>query len=395
MRTSKWIMVGMVLICGFNFLYAGEEWDKTTKKLNDIPQNTTAPSMAAVPVVAGKEAAITEIIGKLKKAQTKEEKESLDMTIREFKPKTESDARVLFEAMDDKQLASASWRALSNVRYEDRQLAPVFIENLNNRNKTARLLAIEMVGKFKAKEAVPELMEIAKKTPIKHVLGIDEGGMVIAKSLMSLGEIGDESAMPVIISRLKDFGTERTGGTGGAAGFALQMFGKKAVAPILREAKTNKDEDVRKIATYLIRGINDKEAAPDLLEVVKDTTNPLEIRQNAIEALGYIGDKESAQQMVAIFSNEKELSIRAYILSAFRHNKNRDGIPLAFKGLSDNDPIIRGSAAIVLGEVCIQSDDLAIAALEKALNDSDKETRILASRALKKITGKDYDWRKK
>lgn len=76
-------------------------------------------------------------------------------------------------------------------------------------------------------------------------------------------------------------------------------------------------------------------------------------------------------------------------LSSMRH---KNAIPFLVDVLkNDKDGDNRGYVAIILGDI---RDPSAIPALEDALNDRNRNVRQLSSRALKKITGKDYEWDK-
>lgn len=326
---------------------------------------------------------ISALIIKAREAKGQVERTRLLKAISDRKPKSQEDVSALLEAMTDRELSRACQMAVSRVKAEDTHLSQPFVKALRSRDKAVRFYSVRMVGKLKAKEAIPELRRIAKKRTFSFYLN-REDAVSIGDALHSLGEIGDEGSIPLMMSWIKDFGANN----GGVAGLALQTLGKGAVLPIVSCAHQTKDKEKGKICTYLIRGVKGKEAAPILLKVVKDKKYSREIRGNAIEAMGYIGDSDSLEGLKEIFKTSNDYVKKNEVLFAFKHAKNKGGIPLALEALRDRNAILRTGAVHILGEI---GDESVVQALEEALRDPDRAVRRRAVRALKKITGKDYE----
>lgn len=337
-------------------------------------------------VTANDNISVMEILSRAKATRDTKRKRELGEQLGTIHPKTENDVRQLFNLIEDKELSWASQCSLRKVKYEERYLAPVFIENLKHQNVLARILAAETLGIFKSTEAVQNLIDVVKHAKIERVKGENYEGIFVVMAMMSLGKIGDESAIPVIMAQMKDEQLRSS------VDIPLLEFGKKALRPILNEARDNQDEDIRECYINMIRGMQGKEAAPDLLAVVKDRNNPLKIRQNAIEALGYIGDKDTIEGLGKEYDGFDDYTLKGMTMSVYGRTKNKNGLPLALKEIKDKDEILRSVAVSLLGEI---GDESVVPLLKDALNDSDKEVRYEAAKALKKMTGKDYEWRGK
>lgn len=328
---------------------------------------------------------VSTLIMKAGETKGQKERDRLLKKISAFKPNSQEDVTVLLEAMTDSSLSVACRQALSRVTPEDNHLSLPFVKALKSRDPAVRSLSVRKVGTLKAKEAVPELRRIAKKTPSGLIL-TREDGILIGDALYSLGEIADKDSIPLMLSWLKKFGPN-----GGVAGLALLMVGKGAVSPIISCALQTKDKKKAKICTHLIRGLKGRESAPALLKLARDRQYSREIRGNAIEALGYIGDSDSLEELKEVFESSEEFIWKVFIFSAFSQAKYAGGMSLALEALKDANPLIRTSAIRLLGEI---GDESSVPVLQAARDDVDRAVRHRAALALKKLTGKDYDWKK-
>jgi HEAT repeat protein len=98
-----------------------------------------------------------------------------------------------------------------------------------------------------------------------------------------------------------------------------------------------KDSEARRVAAFALGSLREKSAAPTLIAIVSSQNEPANLRGQAAEALGYIGDKES---VVALLG-----------------------------ATQDSDPSVRFWAVFALGEI---GDPQARGTLEK-LAESDHE----------------------
>jgi HEAT repeat protein len=146
---------------------------------------------------------------------------------------------------------------------------PALIETLGD--KDVRRVACEALGEIGDASAVPVLIEAVG----------DEYEDVRWTACGALEEIGDASAVPALIKALGDWNkTVRT-----TAGEALKKIGKPAV-PALIKALWDSNWDLRRTACWVLGWIRDASAVPALIEALGDK----DIRRVAYEALVQIGE---------------------------------------------------------------------------------------------------------
>lgn len=262
----------------------------------------------------------------------------------------------------------------------DPAFGPEFAKRVKKGQFRTRLTSIKMVAKLKTKDAVPDLVDMVKGySKLKEKL---EGHDAILRleAASALGEIGDDRAIPVLLEQL--------GKMGGYESKALAQFGTKAMPQLLEKVRGKNGEDKR-AAGEAITLIRDKKATPELWKIVKNTQDPA--RYSAIYPLLETTDKTTSptsdEVLDYVINNASQnLQFQAIAISAAQRKKDIPYLIKAFQNQSI-DHGQRTAAIIALGEL---KDIAAVPALEKALEDSDREIRYLAARALKRITGKEY-----
>jgi HEAT repeat protein len=71
--------------------------------------------------------------------------------------------------------------------------------------------------------------------------------------------------------------------------------------------------------------------------------------------------------------------------------QRKEGLPFLINVLrNDANPEARETAVVLIDRI---NDPSAVPALEEALKDRNKQVRLNAKQALKKMTGKDYEWK--
>lgn len=317
----------------------------------------------------------------LEAAKSDKERKDLTAQLASLRPRTEADVDAMIRMMTDDKLVGVAESVLNRLTYEDRHWAPVFIKAMESRRVRTLLMAIGILGRFRSQESVPTLRAIAEGSSLR---GIPERGRdtLAGKALISLGEIGDETAIPIMMRRLKYADPLRE-----MAGIGLQRLGKKAVAPLLSCARESNDTETRDICAVLILGIRDKEAAPALLQAAQDRTAERKLRGYVIAVLGRIGEEKSLDKLADMFESEDK-ALKVQVLRAFIYSRNRKGLSLARAALHDKAILVRATAANLLGAI---GDESVMADLINALSDSDPVVRISAAQALEKVVGEDFD----
>ncbi|MDO8734212.1 MAG: HEAT repeat domain-containing protein [Elusimicrobiota bacterium] len=372
------LMVAMVVGVGLG-------WGESSKKIDQQGVDGKRGQMI-------KGESIEKIINEGKKANTKEEKDKRRKEIEKYIPSTKEDIQILLKTMrEDKDFDGAAMSSLEKAK--NPQLANSFIEAVDDKEQRIQHLSIIMCGRLKSREATPKFIKMVKsynKTWSKIFrkgVGpvLDEEDFKMRLVAKALGEIGDDSAVPVLIDKLDVLKEDGV--------FALQNMGKKSVVAIIEKANKTKNDEERRNIAHIVAGFRDKEVAPLLLETVGNQQNCIEVRRGAAEGLGRVADKETLNKLIVIFKQNPDYKIRRSIVSGIEDSRSKDMIPFLIDVLkTDKDTSVRGTAAYVLGRL---GDKTVIPALEEALNDKNSEVRSTAAFFLKQITGKDYKQEKR
>lgn len=151
------------------------------------------------------------------------------------------------------------------------------LKRLEGRSEAAPEESLQQILSFPAKQIIPKLIEEVEKSP--HYL-------VRLVSVMALGELKAEKAIPALVRALSDSSltVQR------AAADALVKIGRPSVYSLL-ERIGHEDLSVRRWVIQILGRIGAKGAAPVLLE--RFSKEAPELQRLIIEALGEIGSKKA------------------------------------------------------------------------------------------------------
>jgi len=179
-------------------------------------------------------------------------------------------------------------------------------------------------------------------------------------------------------------------------------------APALLQAASDKDAYVRKLAIQGLGYLRLKEAIPVIDKVLGEDPSP-EVRQTAVESLGYINDpgcsaalgkalndkskavrltairvvgmRRSTEHAAALADAAKDPlpDIRRTALAALGQIAGPATLPVILGALKDPDPSARATAALALGSFPLKS---TATELKLALKDPDILTQVSAARSL-------------
>jgi len=134
----------------------------------------------------------------------------------------------------------------------------------------------------------------------------DSARSVRSAAAGTLGKIGDESAVPMLILALKDSDQD----VRSAAAYSLGKIGNKSTVPaLLRPALRDEDKYVRSAAVYALGEIGHKSAVPTLISAFKDKDTY--VRSAAADALGKIGDRTALRALNLVVSNDIDPNVRS------------------------------------------------------------------------------------
>lgn len=353
MKTAKIFLV-VVIVSGAASYARAVEGAGTPAAPGQSVTVSTAVDMAELDAMP-----LNALATKIKAAKDSNERRQYVGAVRRFKPKNEKDIRLLVDlATEDSRKGVAMDAALysiSNVKATDTQLEPAFINMLQDKRARARNIAMQMCGMFKSKKALPIILEkFRKMNP----------------------DAADEDSQ-----------TEHVG-----MWASLGAYGKDAIPGLLKIAKENPNKRLHKQIGYAIGEIKDKDSIPQLIEMVKDKTVAPEIRTKAIDVAGKIGGEDAIQELMKIFKEEKDYKSKVDLVIAIGHGKSTTAIPFLEAVLRNElDSTLRSSATTALERIGgTKATDVLTEALKTEIDNSVRE-RIAYS--LKKLTGKDYDWK--
>jgi len=166
----------------------------------------------------------------------------------------------------------------------------------------------------------------------------------------------------------------------------LSEFGSTApaVLPALTGAMHDGSDQVRRRA---VRSLGDFGPAalpslPHLVSALEDSSTA--VRMEALGSIGRIGpEAEPAVPHIIPILAEEDVRVRT-IASATLKKIGRASVPLLIEALTDPDPIMRERAAVILGQLRADGDEV-IEGLFEVLSDFDEDVRHAARHALKLI----------
>lgn len=297
---------------------------------------------------------------RIKAAKDNNERRQYVGAVYRFKPKTEKDIATLANlAAEDggKGVASeAAFRSMGNVGPEDKALAPAFVKLLGHKNGRVQYVAMEKCGLLRSKEALPKM--------IKGLKSIDKNA----------SSKDDEWRIRGLI-------------------VGLGKYGKDSLAELLKLRKESKDGIVQHFAEGAIKTMDDKNALPQFMEIVRNKNEEIGIKSVAIEMVGKLGVKDSLEELISIYKQEKNRATKIDLIYALAKSKSENALPFLETLLqTETYPTLRSSAITAIERI---GGPKAIDILTRAF-ETEKESslRMDIAYSLKQLTGKDYDWRK-
>ena len=210
------------------------------------------------------------------------------------------------------------------------------VKMLRSRDNYVALAAVRALGTLKSPAAVDKLIDVVET---------NDNNFMIKNAIMSLGQIGDAKAVPVLIKMMF---VEKGVSFYRESSYALFLIGKPAVQALL-DAYDGKNEEINKLhldpavvpakVAVVLGDIGDKRGVDAVrkIAVFADDKSPMGMgplaRSNAMRALGLIGDKaavpELTKDLLVI-----DVSMREFPTEALGLIGDRSVCPLLFKAAS-------------------------------------------------------------
>lgn len=208
--------------------------------------------------------------------------------------------------------------------------------------------------------------------PLILLLG-DPNKKVQKRIIKALGEIGGEHAVTTLISLLNTRNVIRD-----EAIYALISAGDaKAVEPLISifENKDESTETRSRVASGMAQ-FTDERVANALLAALKD--HDIDVREDAIETLGYLREKRAVGPLIAIvLDNNETTHLRSVTVTALGYIRNKMAVDPLLTALVDDS--LRSEAILALGRL---RDRRAVEPLLALLDDPERSTRNRAATSL-------------
>ena len=242
----------------------------------------------------------------------------------------------------------------------------VLLENSKSWKK--RAFAAEKLGRIGSAKALPALLSI-----VRDVRNEDED--VRGAALRAVGRMRDARAVPFLIEAL---GYPETW-LPPRIGEILVSIGEPAIPWLQAELKESHSEHVRMWVAEILGWLNAASAAPVLMEALSDI-NP-EVRARAAAALGRIRDDRAVHRLLELLISDPVPFVRVKVSQALGTIGHPAVIDYLITTLKDPEWWVRMRAVEALEKL----GDKAVAALLPALEDEDGEVRKRAAMALERI----------
>jgi len=241
-----------------------------------------------------------------------------------FTQKSTKDINELIEKLGSSDIIE-NYQAGKEIIKEGETAIPYLIKSLNHQKSKIRFASIILLEQLKAKESIPEFINILKDKSRK-----DKERTACA---LALGRLNAKDTSDVLIETLNDDSTSiKT-----ACIVSLGMLKEEKAVPYLLRYVKDKEKQIGQVTLKALKEIGDN-GVPKLEEIFE--RGEFEEKLLALEVLGEIKSEKSIEFLKKTMKNEnKYLSISsAYILSSIGKS---DGKEVAKKLLNDKDPKIK------------------------------------------------------
>ena len=311
-------------------------------------------------------------------AQTEAARAMAVQKLKALKPAIAEDVHALLDALRHKSI-SPPILAEVLMNAEDPQLAPIYLQALNDPDMDVQMASVRTLGKMKSREAAKSLIAKFKSLPPDLYPSANMSREVLKQTAQlgsylawALGRIGDPGAVPYLIARPEFYFLE------GAT--PLAEIGALAVPALLRAAKDKKNPHSDKVRT-IISSIKDPAAVPALFAVLKDGDVDAPLKTSAFIALAKMGTPGIDAEAQALLTDKDERARLGALYWMVKYDKTTY-TPKLIEFLHDKSWLIRAVTAQFAGELGVSE---AAPRLIELLNDTDDAVKRNALFALEKL----------
>lgn len=251
------------------------------------------------------------------------------------------------------------------------------LKKLRSRAESDRLAALTALGMAPPESALTVMLK-ALEYKSSHVRG---------KAAVALGVLGDKRAVEPLVKLLKEDKDHKVRAQAAWALGILKDAGKAAETLVA----SLKDSKVQSRSIESLAVIGGKAALEGLATFAKDEKQDMYQRKSALQAIGQIGGKEALETLKPLFGNKEEpYSALPQVLA--RIGKDAlDFLKTALEEAGDEDVDVIRQCQLALGAMRVEAVPLLLDLLESKRI----RLRLIGRTLLRALTSKDFEYDRK
>ncbi|OGS23287.1 MAG: hypothetical protein A2252_09390 [Elusimicrobia bacterium RIFOXYA2_FULL_39_19] len=310
-----------------------------------------------------------------------------------------SAAPVLFEALKDKDATTREEVMRSISMLSDKTLVFNYCLTLKNKDSVIKTFILTELEKLKDPRALPSLIDALKreKSPefremiqktmmevadpaVLDVIskGMSDSNLLVRVACVNIaGKLKIKELLPELSKSLKN---EKSFELKFAIIATIKNYSDKSVLPELHDALVKEKNIEIKIAIIdALKDFQDYSSIPSLLQCLKVGDEML--RMEAEGLLNKLADVKSVNYFLEA-AKDRDLVVRSYAMKVVKEYPTASAVPIALAGLNDKDVYIRLDAVKTLGQI---GDKTVIPELAKKLDDNEEEIKIETIKSLAQL----------
>ena len=268
-----------------------------------------------------------------------------------------------------------------SYRVDTRVTEPFLSALVREQDPEMLFLLVEFVNRYNSRD--PRAVE-----PILSLL-TNEKDHVRSGAAQALGTLKDRRALGPLTERMKDPYPTVQDRAVAALRSIDPTYAEDQIAPLVEKrlkALKHNEAGVRRVAAYSLGLMKEPRAVPPLIDAIDDRDR--EVTENAISALGEIGDRRATKPLTAIMKrhqserpNDDTWRVQGYAERALKRLKDPASIGPLIQIMRDPKSRSQHDAANILVEI----GEPAVLPLLDELKDRTSPARVLAALALGRI----------
>jgi|GEM_PF-2348687 len=288
-------------------------------------------------------------------------------------------------------LLSINWHHIMSMEPETIKSTFLNLPVIEQENYLLLLLEALSSGELEVRRAsafaLREIKDPRTFKPLAELLMKDKDPHIRMNAALTLGYLGEEKAVKVLINALADPHPLVRCAVVAALG---EIGGEKDVLEAL-VTTLQKDESwrVRRSVLISLVKLRSEKIIPFIVKALEDKEQV--VRASAAISLGEIGDEECIAPLAKALSCETSKEVKCAIIDAMVNIGSKEIIPVLMDVVNLEEEVAVRKRALLFLEVFIDEPQVKELFLKVASSDVDKELRLFALDALSYLEGKDIE----